>query len=1606
MWLGSLKSNLGHAQAAAGVAGVIKMVMAIQNGVLPKTLHLDAPSPQVDWSAGAVELLAEARSWPESGEPRRVGVSSFGVSGTNAHVVLEQVSDGPEAGPPTVRDAPLPIVPLLLSSRDDAGLQAQAGQLRQFLAGRPELALADLGLSSTTRAALEHRAVVLATDRAVLNRALTALARGESDAALVRGTVSEGRLAFVFTGQGAQRIGMGAELSGRYPVFAVAYDQVCEQLDARLGRSLRAVIDGEPELLAQTGFAQPALFAVQIALLALLTSWGVTPDLVAGHSIGELAAAQAAGVLDLADAATLVVARGRLMQALPAGGGMLAVGASEAAVVAGLAEAGVALDLAAVNGPASVVLSGAEAGLEAYAALAAERGWKTSRLRTSHAFHSALMDPMLAEFDSVVRGLSFAEPSVAAISTVTGAPVEAGQWSDPGYWVAQVRRPVRFVDAVSALAARGATRFLEVGPDGVLTAMAQNCLSDVASSNGPGGPVFASMLRRDRDETVTAVTAVGTLFAHGTRVNWPAVFTGAGARRVDLPTYAFQRQRYWLRSAAPTGVSATTRNRFGSDAWRYQEVWKPVPDAQTAVTLPGSWLLIGPAADPRAGAVEVAIREHGGRVIRLPADPDQSDQPGRWRRDSLAARLRALPEQDLSGVVLIATDGENPDHTDQIVPAAVLDTLALGQALGDAGLPAALWIVTRGAICASHSDRLVGIGQAQVWALGRVIALEHPDRWGGLLDLPERSGPRTSPRIAAVLAGLNAGTSDARQPKSGEDQVAIRATGLLVRRIEHRPAGDTGDGWQPRDTVLITGGTGALGAHVARWAAANGAGHLVLAGRRGPAAESATELGRELRELGARVSIVACDVADRSALAALLESLSGERISAVVHAAGIGHAAALGNLDAGVLSTVLSGKTSGAQHLDDLLAGTELDAFIVFSSIAAAWGSGYGGAYAVANAGLDALVQQRRHRGQAGTSLAWGPWAGAGLATVGSTEDDLRRRGLLALDPGLAVDLLRRAVGSGPASTIVADVEWDTFAATFSAGRRRPLIEDLPELRDRTVEAGPRTVTGWHLRLAALPAVERQVALLELVRDQAAVVLGFASGGSIVPGRPFRELGFDSLTAVELRNRLGAETGLRLTPTLVFDYPTAEGLAQYLEAEVFSPAQVRAARITVPVDDDDPIVIVATACRFPGGISSPEDLWDVVTSGTDVIGPFPQNRGWDLDWLHSPDPERPGTSITAHGGFLHEADLFDHQLFGISRREALAMDPQQRLLLETSWEAFERAGLNPRSVGGSRQGVVGVFIGTTSQGYPALLEHTPEDVAGYIGIGSAGSVASGRIAYSFGLEGPALTIDTACSSSLVALHLAAQSLRRGECDLALAGGGHRDGHSGHVHRVQPAARAGHRRAVQVLLGHRRRHRLVRRGRRPAGGAVVRRAAARPAGAGGTARQRGEPGRRLERADRAERPVPAAGDQARRWSGARPGTRARSTSSRRTAPAPRLGDPIEAQALIATYGQGSGRREATLAGLGQIQHRAHPVRVRRRRADQDDHGDPGGRAAADAACRRPDAERGLVGRCRRTTHPGTRLAGRRPPAAGRDLLVRGERDQRPRHPRGATRTGAG
>ncbi|WP_329199398.1 SDR family NAD(P)-dependent oxidoreductase [Streptomyces sp. NBC_00667] len=1561
LWLGSVKSNFGHTQAAAGVAGIIKMVMAMRHGVLPKTLHVDAPSDQVDWSVGDVALLTEAREWQADGRPRRAGISSFGLSGTNAHVIVEQAPEQPEADgtPAPALPAGVAAAPWPVSARSPQALADQArGLLDSLRDGDPKPV--DVGHSlAATRSLFEHRAVVVG-DRTA---ALAALAAGEEHPALITGQARQGgRTAFLFTGQGAQRLGMGRELYEAFPAFAAAFDAVCAEVDLHLGRSLKDVVWGEDaEALNATALTQPALFAVEVALFRLVEAWGVRPDVVAGHSIGELAAAHVAGVFSLADAARLVVARGRLMQELPDGGAMLAVQAAEDEVLP-LLTGGVGI--AAVNGPQSVVVSGVEAAVLAVGGHFAAAGRKTSRLSVSHAFHSALMDPMLAEFGALASELSYAEPKFGVVSTVAGRC--GADWQSSEYWVGQAREAVRFADAVRALEGQGVTRFLEIGPDGILTGLAAQSLDSDQER------VLVPAVRRNRPEAETLIAALAHLHVDGVRVDWEAFYAPAGARRVDLPTYPFQRTRYWIDAfrpggQAPAGLSTpqhpllgavvsladsggvvlTGRLAVAAEPWLCDHV------VRDAILFPGAGFvelairagdhagcevleelaLHAPLVLPEEGAVAVQIvvgapDDSGRRTVGVYARPEGLPEHGGepdWtlHAEGVLAEGADAPAFDLSawpppGAAALPLDGAYETlrerglaygpafqgltaawrdggalYAEVVLPQdTAADAYGLHPALLDAAMHAAMvdgaagdgaddggatvlpfvWKDVRLYAAGSGEARvritrptpqslsleLADADGTPIAAVGGVVGramddtraggrAENPlyrvawqptdpaaaEEWLRWEDLPADGGPVEGTVVLDCAAGTEdaqdvvdavhavthrvlgvlhawladprfAGASlvfltwgavavadgdpvDVRQAPvwglvraaqaenpgrfllvdtdgteglgrvgaDGEPEFAVRGGRVSVPRLVRAAAAATPPVWDADGTVLITGGTGGLGALVARHLVAeHGMRRLLLVGRRGPDAPGVAELTTALAGSGATVTVAACDVADRAALAAVLDAIDPEHpLRGIVHAAGVLDDAVLTSLTPERFDAVLAPKADAAWHLHELTQGHDLTAFVLFSSLAGTLGSTGQANYAAANSFLDALAAHRRTGGLAAASLAFGLWdTPGGMGTqLGEAEvERMRQAGTPAVSAEQGLALFDAALASGEPASV--PVRLDLTAL-------RAHVDDTPALLRRLVRTPGRRAAArggspaLRDRLAGLTGADRADAVLGLVRTKIAAVLGHASGDAIEPRRAFDELGFDSLTAVELRNRLDKETGLRLPATLIFDYPTAGAVAAHiLEVLDGTPDATPApAAPAVRGADDDPIAIVGMACRYPGGVTTPDGLWQLVAGGVDAIAPLPDDRGWDPG-VYDPEPGVPGKSYARDGGFLYDAAAFDPAFFGISPREALTMDPQQRLLLEISWEALERAGVDPAALKGSRTGV-----------YAGVMYH---DYAG----GTAGSLVSGRVAYTLGLEGPAVTVDTACSSSLVALHMAAQALRSGECSLALAGG--------------------------------------------------------------------------------------------------------------------------------------------------------------------------------------------------------------------------------------------
>ncbi|WP_431357741.1 type I polyketide synthase [Streptomyces lydicus] len=1366
--LGSVKSNLGHTQAAAGVAGIIKMVQAMQHGVVPASLHVDTPSPHVQWGEG-IELVTATQPWPDTDRPRRAGISSFGVSGTNAHVIIEQA---PPVPAPSRKSGG--AVPWLLSGRNADALRDQRDRLHAHLETHPELDPVDVGYTlAAGRAHFEHRAVAMDGDLTTWVAEGTALAHRE--------------VVFVFPGQGAQWVGMGQDLMKSSPKFAALMAECEQALAPFVDWSLSEVL-ADASMMERVDVVQPASWAVMVSLAGLWRSMGVTPSAVAGHSQGEIAAACVAGALSLDDGARVVALRSQLIRDKLAGSGAMASISLPLDDVREHITGLEGLSVAAVNGPRSVVISGDVRAVEDFVAARTAEGVHARTVAVDYASHSAHVDTIEQELTSSLTGLKPSSSRVPFYSTVTGTPIDTVELN-ASYWVRNLRQTVRFEEVTRRLIDDGRDVFIEISAHPVLGMGLQDTFED--HSDSP--TVALGSLRRDDGDMDRFLTSLSEAHVHGVDIDWNAAFTDRGAQRIALPTYAFQHDHYWLENvsakdastshplltdvvalAQPEGglvfsgtlsgsthswlndhavlgtvllpgtafvemalyaaeeagcdrieelafetplvlpedkevhiqfvigasgddgrrsvsfhsrragieqgdtgqgwtrhavgtLSAGTENvavdnaawpppgsepvdlaglyeRLAADDFHYgpafqgiRSVWRNGEAVVAEVELPEPCLAEANAYQSHPALLDAAVQAAvAGGLLTTGSDSGQIMLPFSWNGVSLyatgATSLRVqLTPQGADAVALEARDaaGRPVLSVDSLLvrkaPAKQLDLLrSAGEhslfqlewtKLGSRELTqdTGRWVVVgdvqprSGALVdAGVADRSyetfeelaehIGAGRAapgvvvvpvplrdaddtvavhaavlhtldvlQTWLsderfadarlvllTGRTPALPSAGVWGLVRSAQSEHGDRI------VVVETDDTHEDYQQlpaaVKSGEPQLAVRRGELFVPRLVRTSTSGqrTGRAWNPEGTVLITGGTGVLGAELARHLVTeSGVRHLLLLSRGGPHAEGAEELKAQLRELGAEAAIVACDAADKDALAEVLSAVPGTHpLTAVIHAAGVLDDALITDMTPAQVSAVLAPKVDGALNLHTLTQGLDLADFILFSSASAVFGGPGQGNYAAANAVLDALVLRRRAEGLPGIALAWGFWAQRTGMTAHLGDTDVRRlerAGVTELSTaeGLALFDLARALDE-PA---VVPIALNLSSLRSQAGHNGvpSVLQGLLRVPTRRTAAGPDQ--RWSAaRLAALPESERAPALNELVRAEVAAVLGHDEAAAIDPERAFMDLGFDSLTAVELRNRLVTATGLRLPTTVVFTYATPSALTEHLLA--------------------------------------------------------------------------------------------------------------------------------------------------------------------------------------------------------------------------------------------------------------------------------------------------------------------------------------------------------------------------------------------------------------------------------------------------------------------------
>ncbi|TDZ97074.1 type I polyketide synthase [Mycobacteroides salmoniphilum] len=1062
--IGSAKTNIGHLEAAAGIAGVIKVVLSLENELLPQHRNFENPSPHIPWDRLPVEVVKEATAWERNERPRIAGVSSFGFAGTNAHVILEEAPQQAAAlveietaGEPqsdVAGAAALRFSILPLSARTPAALVQIADQYRSWLNAHPEVTLADVCLTAgVARAHLEHRAALVVNSREAAVELLGAVAEDRPATGLGRGESHDApKTAWLFTGQGSQYPGMARELFDTEPVFAETLKQCAAVVADVLEKPLLDVIfdvDGPEagETLRQTSYAQPALFAVEMGLARLWQSWGFEPDVVLGHSVGQYSAACVAGVFSLEDGARLMAERGRLFGSLPAGGRMAAVFAA-AERVESLTDEFPSLSVAAYNG-ANTVLSGPAQDLEkAVAGLVAE-GVRCDFLETSHAFHSALLDPILDAFESYAGQFNYKTPQRILIDNRTGAALGRSTKLDGAYWRRHARQPVEFAKSVRSLADLNCKVLLEIGPQPVLTAAALRAWPDPATA-----PRAIASLRRNTADHRQITEAAADAYVLGHVPNFGA-FRHGHARKVDLPTYPFEHRQYWFNDKRDADGRDTTNQQqraggprteavrlledgkieelanllggAGGDQQtlavltklaaqhnqqrtnqtiaddRYQFRWdkSPTPLSGAESGAGITWILVGEVSGAAAPLVEaLTARGHQHRILGLPASDADEEQLADALR--AAAADASAQEQALRIVHVAALDAGSPSARSllRIQHQVLAGTRRLFRAAAAAELRSPIWLLTRGAQRITDADT-VAPEQSALWGFGRAAALELPQVWGGLADLADASADEWSQFIARASASTDAAMR--------EDQIALRDHAVYVPRLVRREELPSGKPLEVRDnaTYLVTGGLGSIGLEIAGYLAAHGAKNLVLTSRREPSESARQRIDALGAQHGCEIRVVTADVADAHDVARLLAGVQAELppLAGIVHAAGEISTTPLSDLDGSSQQAetdrVFAGKVWGAWHLSEAAADLKLDFFISTSSIASVWGGFGQTAYSAANAFLDGLAWRLREQGIAGTSVNFGPWS-AGMADAESRAR-LEQRGIKTLSPADAL---------------------------------------------------------------------------------------------------------------------------------------------------------------------------------------------------------------------------------------------------------------------------------------------------------------------------------------------------------------------------------------------------------------------------------------------------------------------------------------------------------------------------------------------------------------------------------------------------------------------------
>ena len=1121
-YLGSLKTNIGHLEAAAGIAGLIKTVLCLQHEAIAPNLHFKQLNPLIDLSDSKIAIPQQVQPW--KGSARYAGVSSFGFGGTNAHVIL---SDGAMGEDENSESLERPLQIFTLSAKTEPALKDLVLSYQNYLADNTQADLRDICYTANAgRTHFAHRMAIAVESKARLTEKLANFMAGRSEKAIIEGAVeNDNSIAFLFTGQGSQYVNMGYELYQTQPVFKAAIDRCAEILNSDLDRSLLEILYSEHgSSLNETAYTQPAIFAVEYALAQMWLDWGIEPSVLIGHSIGEYVAASVAGIFSLSDALKLVAARGKLMQSLPHEGEMFAVFADETTVKT-IIEPFAKIAIAAINSSQSVVISGDSTAVGEVVSKLEIQGIKSKQLKVSHAFHSPLMNPILAEFRTVAESIEYHPPQRQLISNVTGS-LATPEIATADYWVNHIVAPVRFADGMKTID-RECKIFLEVGSKPILLGMGRPSLS----SDRQNHTLWLPSLRPRKKDWQQILQSLGALYVRGVAIDWQRFDRGYSRQKVSLPTYPFQRQSYWLTKAANTSSKVEVylpENESQPDLYRIE--WQHLEKFSFESNEDHTWLIFGDRQD--LGKQLAAKLEQQQQKCLLISPPQRRIND---RHLTLEKLDRILTGEKIDRIVYLAVDTSattiaeiNDDRRQHCT-----NVLNLIQALTKNAVTAPIWFATRANQEIENTLDCSAIASSCLWGLAQAIAVEHSEYWGGIVDLDREPFAGEADSLLKVIAH-----------RGKEDRLAIRQGRVYVPRLDRTIVNSNQTAISTDGCYLITGGLGSLGLQVARWLTEKGAKNLLLLGRSQPSVRAKQTIS-QLEQQGVTVNVVQADITNYEALNNVLEN-SPAPLRGVIHAAGV--------LDDGLLlgqtwerfERVIAPKVTGAWNLHRCTKDLELDFFVLFSSVASLIGSPGQSNYCVANTGLDAIARYRRSLKLPALSINWGAWAESGMAI----DRGFKIEGLNLIEPEIGLSALEQLLSTELTQVGVMSVDWQQLSQKF------PYLQQSNYFA-RLVTPLEKQNTRIFEELLATSSEKRPEYLRQYLQQAIAEILQIEPANLSVASS-LLDLGMDSLMVMEAINQLKTDLQLILYPREFYERPRINSLAEYLATE-FAKAHLEVA---------------------------------------------------------------------------------------------------------------------------------------------------------------------------------------------------------------------------------------------------------------------------------------------------------------------------------------------------------------------------------------------------------------------------------------------------------------